>query len=213
MPIKIGPDVKPGEATIEILERKTIYKGWGHFEDITYRQRTFDGAWSDPTNRQTYTPSGPGEVAAALAYDPVKDVLVLNEEFRVGGHLKGYLGWFLELSAGHVDKGEAPEQAVTRELMEETGLTAKRVEPIVNFCSCPSFYVERYYLYLAEVDSTQRRALTGEAHEGELIRTHVVPVSEALAMLDAGKIENSHLLIALHWFARHYEDIRKRWLA
>lgn len=77
---------------------------------------------------------------------PIKEdgsiVMIRNERFAVGETL-------LELPAGTIDPGELPLKTATRELTEETGYVAKKVELLTEFYSTPGFCTEKLYAYLA----------------------------------------------------------------
>jgi 8-oxo-dGTP diphosphatase len=64
------------------------------------------------------------EIALAV---PIRDRRVLVARRAAGSHLAGY--W--EFPGGKIEPGEPPEQAARRELEEETGLAAARLEPLV----------------------------------------------------------------------------------
>ena len=51
----------------------------------------------------------------------------------------------------------------------------------------------------------------GVPEEGEDIRTHLIPVAEAIRLLDTGKILNSGTIMCLQWFARNHDRLRKKW--
>jgi ADP-ribose pyrophosphatase len=82
-----------------------------------------------------------------------------------------------ELVAGHIDKGERPLAAAHRELVEETGYTARRMKPLLNFFPSPGVLNERMWVYSAtgltagaprqEADEriTARRFSTGEIEQ------------------------------------------------
>jgi ADP-ribose pyrophosphatase len=70
--------------------------------------------------------------------------LLLVKQFRkaVGKEL-------LEIPAGGIDPGESPEEAVKREMREETGYLPRKVAPLGGFYSAPGYATEYLYLYLA----------------------------------------------------------------
>ncbi len=70
--------------------------------------------------------------------------LLLVKQFRkaVGKEL-------LEIPAGGIDSGESPEEAVSREMREETGYLPRKVERLGGFYSAPGYATEYLYLYLA----------------------------------------------------------------
>jgi len=210
--MKLGPDVKPGEALAEILDRKIIDKNWHSFERVQFRTRKFDGEWSPTTERTIIKPGPCGKVVAVLPYDPVRDVFVFNEEFRIGGFEIGANPYMLEISAGHMEADENPQEAAARELKEEIGLTAKRLEFVYDYMPSAGISTELITAYIGEVDSTEATQHGGLANETEFIRAHVMPVAEAFAMMEANQILNVSALLMLNWFARQHTTLRQRWL-
>ena len=71
--------------------------------------------------------------------------ILLIEQYRHAA--KQYL-W--ELVAGRIDEGETPEQAAERELIEETGYRAKRLQEFLEFFPTPGFLEEKMFLFVAE---------------------------------------------------------------
>ena len=55
-----------------------------------------------------------------------------------------------ELVAGHIDPGERPLAAAHRELAEETGYSARRMKPLLDFYPSPGVLTERMWVYTAE---------------------------------------------------------------
>jgi len=210
--MKLGPDVKDGGPLADITARETIHKEWGLYERVHFRSRDFQGEWSPPTNRDILKPGPAGKVVAILPYDPVQDVLVMNEEFRIGAQESGIFPYMLEISAGYMELGENPTQAAFRELKEEVGLTPKRLEPVYTFMPSAGMTTETVQSFIGEIDSTLAHTHGGMANEAEYIRTHIVPVKEAFAMMEANQIPNAIALLMLNWFARHHDDLRQRWL-
>ncbi len=84
----------------------------------------------------------PGAVVLLPRLDDGRIVLIENHRRTVGETL-------LELPAGTIDPGEAPEQTAARELTEETGFRAVKLEKIHEFYSCPGICDELMHLYLA----------------------------------------------------------------
>ncbi|HWA16420.1 MAG TPA: NUDIX hydrolase [Gemmatimonadales bacterium] len=58
-------------------------------------------------------------------------------------------GYIWEIPAGRLDPGEAPEQCAARELKEETGMVAGRLEHLTTIYTTPGFTDERIHLFLA----------------------------------------------------------------
>ena len=100
-----------------------------------------------------------------------------------------------ELPAGHIDPGEGPAQAAKRELLEETGFTAKRWKRALKFYVSPGILDETMEVYLAT-------GLTlGEAQpeDDERIQTRFFPLPAALKMAQNGTIRDAKTLTSLFW--------------
>lgn len=193
---------------VEILDRRTVWRGYFRIDAYRLRHRRFDGTWTPGIEREIFER---GHAAAVLLYDPDRDVVVLTEQFRVGAMAAGWTPWLIETAAGILDPGERAEDCARREAREETGCTVTELMPIHTYLASPGGTSETVALFCGRVDSEGIGGLHGNAHEHEDIRVHVVPVAEAVRMLDSGGIKNAMTLIALHWLARHHDELRARW--
>ena len=154
-----------------------------------------------------------GEVAAVLPFDPVRNEVILIEQFRVGAWSAGWpQPWLLECVAGIVDPGESAEEMVRREAREEAGCDITALEPIARYFSTPGACSEKVDLFCGRVDASGLGGIHGLAEEGEDIRATVWTLTDALALLDNGKICNSMTLIAMQWLAHHHANLAEKWL-
>lgn len=99
----------------------------------------------------------------------------------------------LELPAGVIDPGEEPLAAALRELREETGCSAERLDLMGSFYSAPGTMTEKLYAYLA----TGLTADPLPLDEDERIEVERVPLHQALAMARAGEIHDGKTLASL----------------
>ena len=99
----------------------------------------------------------------------------------------------LEIPAGGVDPGETPEEAVIREMQEETGYRPGRVERLAGFYSSPGFCTEYLHLYLA-TELTPSRLHAEDTAGISLVR---IPVAEIEGMLAAGAFEDGKSVAGL----------------
>jgi ADP-ribose pyrophosphatase len=102
-------------------------------------------------------------------------------------------GYIWEIPAGRLDPGEAPEACASRELAEETGMRARRIERLTTFYTTPGFTDERIHLFLAGglVKGAHRR------DADEFIEVHPTRWSVALEMIERGDLVDGKTLLAL----------------
>ncbi|HEY6611152.1 MAG TPA: ADP-ribose diphosphatase, partial [Pseudomonas sp.] len=70
---------------------------------------------------------------------------------------------------------------------------------------------ERVHLYVGRCDSCGAGGIHGLVEEGEDIRVLVLSLDEALAAMEAGRLDNAASIIALQWLALHRERVRQTW--
>jgi 8-oxo-dGTP pyrophosphatase MutT (NUDIX family) len=101
--------------------------------------------------------------------------------------------WGWELPGGLIDEGEEPAEAATRELEEETGYRAKRIEHLITFQPMVGMVDSEHVVFVG-----RGAELVGEAIEAnEIERMQWVPLAEVPALIKAGEIWNSGSLVAL----------------
>jgi ADP-ribose pyrophosphatase len=101
--------------------------------------------------------------------------------------------YLLELPAGTLNDRERPEIGAARELEEELGLVAGRMEKLCEFFVSPGFLSEKMWLYLAtELRETEQRLEDDEAIE--IVR---MPIDRALQMITDNEIEDAKTIIGL----------------
>jgi ADP-ribose pyrophosphatase len=106
-----------------------------------------------------------------------------------------------ELPAGTLEPGEAPEACARRELAEEAGYAAGRLEPLGEALADPGLTDERIFLFLARELRPVARGLDAD----EQIEVVPVPLGEAYRMAAAGEILDAGTLVALFRFRSREE--------
>ena len=196
---------------VEIIERETVWRGY--FRMVRYRLRhgLFAGGWGAPIKREVFER---GHAAALLPYDPVRDEVLLIEQFRIGALADGAQNpWLVEIVAGIIEDGESAEQVARRETLEESGREVTDIVAIGKIYTTPGASSESIALFCGRIDAAGAGGLFGLAHEGEDIRAFTEPAAAALARVASGEIVNATTLVALQWLALNREDLRARWLA
>ena len=117
------------------------------------------------------------DCVAIIAVDAGKVLLV--KQFR-----KAVEKELLEIPAGGIDSGESPEEAVNRELREETGYLPRKLVRLGGFYSAPGYSTEYLYLYLATELVPSR--LFAEDTEG--ITVVRVSLKEVPGLINSGSI-------------------------
>ena len=207
---RAGADDALDPAVVRVVERRLAYRGFFDFEVVKLQHRRFDGRMTDVVSREIlHIPNA----AAVLPYDPITDRLVLIEQFRAGTLHQGEGPWLLETVAGLLEPGEDPAAAARREIVEEAGVKAGRLETIGVYIASPGAVTERTMVFIAEIDSSKAGGVHGLAAETEDIKSHVIERTTALAWLEQGRIVAANAVVALRWLQVHGPALRRRWLA
>jgi ADP-ribose diphosphatase len=101
--------------------------------------------------------------------------------------------YLLEIPAGTLNDRERPEVGAARELEEELGFVAGKIEKLSEFFVSPGFCEEKMWVYLA-TDLTPTKQKLDDDEVIEVVR---IGFSEALEMISAGEIEDAKTIIGL----------------
>lgn len=165
------------------LQSRNCYRGT-LLEVYQDRVRLPDGA---ETGREYILHPGASAIIPLLDDETV----LLEYQFRYPQRKHYY-----ELPAGKLDHGEDPFVAAQRELLEETGYRAAEWRRLVCLDQCIAYTTEQITFYLA-------RGLSYEApqrDEEEFLETLAVPLKEAYAWIESGKICDAKTVSGLLWF-------------
>ena len=119
--------------------------------------------------------------------------IVIERQYR---HAANRFLW--ELPAGKLDPGEDALAGAQRELAEETGYSAKKWKPLVEYYASPGFLGESMKVFVAE------GLQAGDAHpeDDEEIEFRLVKLSEVLKMIEKGAILDGKTLTSILLYAR-----------
>ncbi len=99
----------------------------------------------------------------------------------------------LEIPAGRIESDETPEKCAAREIEQEIGFRAGRLEKLAEFYSTPGFCEEKLYIYLATDLTPTAQSLDHD----EFVEIFYLPLAKAVEMARLGEIEDSKTIIAL----------------
>jgi ADP-ribose pyrophosphatase len=137
----------------------------------------------------------PGAAAVVpFASDPrgADPTVLLIQQYRSAAN-----GSLIEIPAGRLNPGEDPAVCARRELLEEVGVKAGRVERLTTIWTTPGFTDERIHLFWAS-------DLTADQHArepDEFIEVTPKPLSEALRLIETGEISDAKTALALLFVA------------
>lgn len=191
-----GPD------DVRVVATDEPFAGYFAVQVSHLRHRTHAGDLSPVVRRETFVS---GDAVVVLPWDPVRDRVLLIEQFRMAPFLRGDpQPWLLETVAGRVDAGETVEQAARREAQEEAGLTLDRLFPAINCYPSPGAFGEYLYLFVGIADLPDDVAgIHGLESEAEDIRGHVVDRAELTRMALDGRLANGPLVTLALWLELH----------
>lgn len=196
-----------GREDVHLIEARKRYAGFFNVEELDLTFRRFDGSMSEPVNRAVFVGV---DAAIVLPYDPVRDRVMLVEQFRLGAYFRGDPNpWTLEPVAGRIDPGEGPEEAAIREAQEEAGITISSLRCVSAAYPSPGSTTEHFYVFVGITDLPDgAEGVAGNLSEAEDIRSQVMDWADFDAALNAGEYRLLPLLVAGHWLARNREALR-----
>ena len=157
----------------KLISSKTIYNG----KIFDVQQRNIEL----PDGRQTvYDIVKNPNACAVVALDEDENVIMVRQYRQSAGKV------LLEIPAGKIDEGEEPDTCAARELQEETGYAAQKIERLFGMRVSPGFSTEIIYIYKA----TKLTLGKTNFDEDEFIETIKVPLKKLYEMIIKGEIED-----------------------
>ncbi|AMR28785.1 GDP-mannose pyrophosphatase [Hymenobacter psoromatis] len=177
---------------IRLREQTVLADDWYTLRKITFDYQRKNGAW-ETHSREAYDR---GNGATILLHNPAADTVILTRQFRLPTFVNGNpSGMLIETCAGLLDQ-EHPDAAIVRETQEETGYRLTAVRRVLEAYMSPGSVTERLFFYLAEYSAaTERRA--GGGIDEEEIEVLELPLTQALAMVASGEIQDGKTIILL----------------
>ena len=158
-----------------------------------------DGTWQRQS-RETYDR---GNGATILLYNRERRTVVLTRQFRYPAFVNGYRGLLVETPAGLLEE-RSPEEAIRKEVAEETGYMVHDVRKVFEAFMSPGSVTEKLYFYVAEYDASSRGDEGGGIPEdGEDIETFEMNLDETMAAIASGVIKDGKTIILLLYAKLH----------
>lgn len=101
--------------------------------------------------------------------------------------------YLLEICAGTLESGEDPEIGARRELEEEIGVTAAKIEKLCEFYVSPGFLTEKMHLYLA----TELTETSQNLEADEVLKVERYSFPQAFEMIQKGEIEDAKTIVGI----------------
>jgi ADP-ribose pyrophosphatase len=182
-------------------------KDQGLRETLISSERVFDGGFLHVNRDLVELPDGsttkreyivhPGAVMLIPLLDDGK--LVMERQWRYP--LKRA---FVEFPAGKIDKGEEPLETARRELLEETGYTAKSLEFVTSINNAISYSTEHIEIYFAHGLTEGTRQLD----HGEFLDIVLVELTQLLQWVREGTVTDVKTIIGAFWLEKR---LSKQW--
>lgn len=156
-----------------------------------FRVESVQTAAADGTRRRREIVRHPGAVAVLPVVDDDHVCLIRNFRASVGRTL-------VEIPAGTLEPGEDPQAAAQRELAEETGYRAERMEPLLTFYLSPGILDERMHLFVA----TGLTLGPAAREPGEQIENLLTTWDQALRLIEEGEIQDAKTIVGILAYLR-----------
>lgn len=190
----------------EVLEEAPLYRGFFNLSRYRLRHTLFAGGWSKPLVRELFHR---GRCVAVVPYDPVRDEVMLIEQFRIGAVGDKSIPWLVEIVAGAIEPGESPEGVAFREAEEEAGCSLSRLIRIGEFYTTPGGCSEKVTVFCGLAEWADAEGVFGLDEEDEDIRAMAVSLDQALAWIESGIIDSAIPVLALQWLALNRDTLRQ----
>ena len=206
----MGEDKKTRQPIgVRLHRRESLYSGFLDVDLYEVSHELYGGGWSNVLDREVMHRK---EIASVLPFDPVRQEVVLIEQFRVGAWAGNWPHpWLLECIAGVMEDGESAGEVALREAEEEASCRILELELIGRFFTTPGGSSELVNLFCGRVDAAGVGGIHGLADEGENIKASVWSLSDALSLVEDGQLCNAKTLVALQWLTLNHLRLTSNW--
>ncbi len=114
--------------------------------------------------------------------------------YMVKQYRSGVQEILMEVPAGKIEPGEDPMECASREIVEETGYEAGKIDPLGYIVATPAYCSEKIHMYLG----TDLRFKGANTDDGEFLGVTRVPLAELVEMCDRGEITDSKTTVCIY---------------
>ena len=173
------------------------------FEKTVSKETKFTGRVFEVEVKTITTPEGATSHREIVKHHGGASILPVDSELNcyfVKQFRSPFETVMTEAPAGKIEPGEEPIACAAREITEETGFTAGKIEYVGKMAATPGYCSEIINLYIA----TDLHFTGGTPDENEYLRTVKCPLKSALEMAESGKIEDAKTLVLIYKAARRF---------
>jgi ADP-ribose pyrophosphatase len=172
----------------EIVEKQVLYTGKKIRLELHHLRSEQDGS-----RHVREICVHPGAVVVLPLMPDRTVIMIRNYRYTVGEYL-------LELPAGTLEPHEDPINCAGRELLEETGYLADRLQYLTSIYASPGILTEKMHIYVA----TGLNAQQAEPDEGEQIELQPMPLEDCIEAIRTGQIVDSKTIATLLMYDRFF---------
>lgn len=182
--------------SIKNIKKEVLSDHWYTLNKYTYDYQKEDGSW-ETQQREAYDR---GNGAAILLYNPEKRTVILTRQFRMPTYVnRNTTGMMIEVCAGLLDDQDAVS-CIKKEVEEETGFRVEKVEKVFESYMSPGSVTEILHFFIATYDASMKIGKGGGAEdETENIEVLEIPMTEAIQMIQQGKIKDAKTIMLLQY--------------
>lgn len=185
---------------VKIKSTEVLSDNWYLLNKVTFDYLRNDDEWQTQI-RECYDR---GNGATVFMFNKETKNIVLIRQFRIPTYLNGNeSGLLIETCAGLLDADD-PETCIKKEIFEETGYKIEKVTKVFEAFMTPGAVTEQLHYFIAEYTDDMKSSLGGGLDsEQEDIEVLEMPFSDAVTLMNEGKIKDAKTLLLLQYAIIH----------
>lgn len=166
-------------------------------KNVNFEYHTNNGDW-EKKQIEIYDA---GNSVTALLYNEDADTVILTKQFRMASYLnENAAGVLIESCAGKLEKEEEPEEAIVREVKEETGYEITEIKKVFEAYTSPGAYTEKINCFIAGYKPEQQKTEGGgKEEEQEHVEVLELAFDKAYNMIQTGEIRDAKTIMLLQF--------------